>query len=189
MPLCSLSSFCKERGFPKTSVHTYLTQTLKFNISQGLSIQAQEAAIAKFSKRGETPASEVHVSGGAPLLNPSLPIAGGSVRLDQFRSGPLQTGFSNGGDFVDRMNEFLDQIEEGFDVAVQVQTAELQDARQQRRQVSKRLGQFRTKASEFSVKSSILSDLQGAASGELQEIAAELMSIVAPSSPNPPQSN
>lgn len=183
MPLVSLSSFCRQHSLPKTSVHTYLTKTLKFNVSQGLSIQAQEAAIAKFSNRASAPSGETQVSLGQIPGNSALPALEGTVSLDQFRSAPLANGIANPGDFIEKMTQFLDQIEQGFDLAELAQESELSEARQQKQAGLKRLNAFRLRAAQYSLKTDLLSQLQGVETGELQGLAAELAAMSTP----PPQ--
>lgn len=173
MPLISLHAFCKAHGFPKSSVHTYLTKTCGFNLSSGLTMQAQELAMERFGSKTEEKPAPTDVSTGATEDQQFLGLPPNFVDLGQFRQQSSINPHSDPQAFLNGLNLFLDRIEEGMTAAELSQENKLNETRQIAQQGQKRLNEFRLRASEYRVKSFVLDSLQTQENSTLSGLAQE----------------
>lgn len=173
MPLISLHSFCKAHGFPKSSVHTYLSKDCGFNLSSGLTLQAQELAMERFGRRVKAALPPTDVFAGEEGAQQSLDLPPSSVELGQFRRPSTVNPLENPNEFIDGLNQFLDRIEEGMTAAELSQENKLQETRKLAQQGQQRLNQFRLRASEFRMKSFVLDSLQEKENNSLSDLADE----------------
>ena len=174
MPMMSLHGFCQIHGLPKSSVHTYLTKKLNFDLSRGMSMQAQEVALAEFTTARTEASPSPEVSGGGGASRVSLPSSVSSVDLSQFRGDQQSSALSQPDTFFNNLCAFLGEVEAGMEVAEECQMIELTDARALRRRGTARLAAFRRRASEHRLRTEMIGLLQDQEFEDLQSISEEI---------------
>lgn len=177
MPMIPLHTFCKQHQLPKSSVHSYLTKTMGFNLSQGMSAAAQEAALVRFMTQRSNPLPDTQVLGGDCPRQTTLPVVGGQVDLGQFTRSDSTGGLSNGADFFAGLDRFLTGIEQGMDRLEQAKESELNHTRQLKYQGLQRLHGFERRAATFGLKVELLDQLQALEERELGYIASDVQQL------------
>lgn len=183
MPLTSLSAFCKQHGLAKTSVHRYLTEELSFRLTDGMTLQAQEAALERFKPRHSEapPLPDISPSNGHRSLQ--LAFDADTVDLSQFQSTFSAQVLADPEAFMENLDAFLDQVETGMNAAEQIQFSKLTQTQKTRRKGERRLQDFRLRAVEYRVKDDLVKRLQTEETEALSDIASQVMSLGKLSSP------
>ncbi|HEY9762805.1 MAG TPA: hypothetical protein V6D07_09775 [Trichocoleus sp.] len=167
----SLSAFAQEHNLPKSTVHKR-AKALDIDTSKGLSESAQSILLKEF---GLAPTVEVCEGNHKSAIE--LHPGSSAANLEQFRTDRNRFALSNPKQFVTELTGFLDQIEEGMELAEQQQEQELQQVRQVKRQTVQRVQSFRRRADEYRLRTDILASIQNAELDELQDLAAEVSEL------------
>ena len=128
----------------------------------------------------EPTAPRVSVEVGNHTTRKMIHVGATAASLEQFRTQRDRLQLGNRGEFVTHALGFLDQLEEGIEAAEAEQEQELQQIRTAKKQVSKRVAQFRRRADEYRIKSDLLAHIQNTELEDLEDLASELTAMGKP---------
>jgi len=182
MPM-SLTLFCREHDLPKATVYRDCKR-LDIDTADGLSDEAiarlkLEYGIVDQPAEQSSPAA-VTVEVGNHVVSKMVRVDASAVSLEQFRTNRDRLSLAQPTQFVSEALTFLDQLEEGMAQAETQQEKELQRLRAVKKQVEKRVDQFRRRADEYRIKTDLLAQIQSAEMEEIEDLAAELNSMGKP---------
>lgn len=174
MPLISLHSFCKAHGFPKSSVHSYLTKTCKFDVSKGLTMQAQEVALEKFAKKVKVDVVPPDVLTGNSAEKSSLGPLPNTVDLSQFRSSQKGGQLTGVNASIQAAFSFMDYVEAGMEIHEGQEENRLLDTSGLGAQLSARLGKFQQRKATYEMRTYVLDLLQKGEEKKIEDLVGEL---------------
>lgn len=168
--MVSVHSFAKQHDIPRSTLYDRC-KALELDTSNGLDEAAQALLLKEF---GKEVVPQVEVEQGNHRSAMTLQVGANAANLEQFRTDRTRSALANPREFMTGLTGFLDQIEEGMELAETQQEQELQQLRQVKRQSQKRIEQFRRRADEYRIKTDVLGHIQNAELDELQDLAEEV---------------
>ncbi|MBD2259902.1 hypothetical protein [Pseudanabaena sp. FACHB-2040] len=171
--MTSIHAFAKQHDIPRSTLYDRC-KTLGLDTSNGLDYEAQARLLKEFGKEA---VPQVTVEEGNHRSDMTLHVGQAAASLEQFRTDRTRSALSNPREFMAGLTGFLDQIEQGMELAEAQQEQELQQVRHLKRQSQKRIEQFHRRSDEYRIKTDVLAHIQNAEIDDLADLAEEINTL------------